>query len=307
MKPASPSKKKLLITGISGFTGQHLEAYFTKEGFEVYGTTRHISGRPGHFVCDLEEQDQVDSVIKEIAPDYLIHTAGISFVMREDKASIYRANVLGTENLLQALLSNGIEPEKSILASSATVYGDQHTGVLVESMCPAPVNHYGCSKLAMEHIAANFYDRLKLLIVRPFNYTGPGQAEHFLIPKIIKAYRKGDSAIELGNLDVSREFNDVRDVCRVYHKLLLGDSASEVVNLCSGRAIALMDIIGMMDRISGREMKVKVNPAFVRKNEIKSLCGDTGKLTEMAGEQMNTDIYETLEWMYHYGEEGERK
>lgn len=299
MKPDSLFNKRLLITGAEGFTGRHLEVYFAENGVKVYGSVYAPDEKPNHIKCDLNDQEEVRSLVREVKPDYVIHTAALSFVGEKNKTSIYRTNVLGTENLLNALIESEHKPEKVILASSATVYGEQGAEVLVETMCPRPVNHYGCSKLAMEHIAANYYSKLDILIVRPFNYTGQGQAEHFLIPKIVKAYQSGAESIELGNLDVSREFNDVRDVCTVYHRLLQNKHSSEVVNLCSGKAIALMDIIEMMNQISRREMEVRVNPDFVRKNEIKTLRGDTDKLQKIVEDTMSFDIYETLEWMYH--------
>ena len=202
-------------------------------------------------------------------------------------------------NLLDALVLLPTAPKKVILASSATVYGDQGCEVLDESMCPKPVNHYGCSKLAMEQMASNYQSRLPLLITRPFNYTGPGQESHFLIPKIVSHYREGKKEIELGNLHVEREFNDIRDICKMYSALLESDIIDERVNLCTNRGIALLDVIGMMNEIAGYEITVSVNPAFVRPNEIKRLVGSSVKLEAMIGEIPLRPFRETLEMMYH--------
>ena len=282
MKLDSPFNK-VLITGINGFTGVHLEAYLSGKGFDVYGTVIDTSKQAKHFQCDIREKDQVDHVISSVRPDYVIHIAAISFVGESDASLMYEVNVLGTENLLKSLLKHEVRPKKVIVASSATVYGNQNKKVLDESLCPKPVNHYGISKLAMEHMAANYFESFDIMITRPFNYTGIGQEAHFLIPKIVSHFKEGKKVIELGNIHVAREFNAVDYVTEVYHKLLLSDVRSEVVNLSSNKPIKLLDVIEMMQEIAGYDIEVKINPKFVRDNEIDSLAGSTEKLTTTIG------------------------
>ncbi len=187
-----------------------------------------------------------------------------------------------------------MKPQKIILASSATVYGNQGVEVLDESLCPMPANHYGASKYAMECLAKGYFQKLPIIITRPFNYTGVGQAEHFLIPKIVKHFKEKQKTIELGNLDVSREFNDVSYVCEAYKRLLECEAKSEAVNICSNKGIKLLDVIESMNNLAGYEIEVKVNPAFVRKDEIKSLTGCTNKLYAMIGTLEQKPIEETL-------------
>jgi nucleoside-diphosphate-sugar epimerase len=290
MKLASHSKK-VLITGLDGFTGKYLKSDLELNGLNVIG-----------LQADLTERESVINEIQQLAPDYVVHLAGISFAAHEDATSIYSVNVSGTINLLDGISSLKQPPKKVILASSATVYGNVNDSVLSESICPRPVSHYGCSKLAMEHMAQNYTDKFSIIITRPFNYTGIGHIEHFLIPKIVKAYKDKRSFIELGNLDVSREFNDVRDVCKVYTSLLLTNTPSETVNLCSGKTISLMTIIELMNSIAGFTMEVKVNPSFVRPNEIKDLSGDTKRLEELVQPEFNYEISDTLNWMYKNGQ-----
>ena len=103
----------------------------------------------------------------------------VAFVAHGNAEDFYRVNVLGTLNLLQALAKLDRAPERVIIASSANVYGTPDVGMLDESLCPAPVNHYACSKLAMEHMVRPWFSRFPILITRPFNYTGPGQSEAF--------------------------------------------------------------------------------------------------------------------------------
>jgi nucleoside-diphosphate-sugar epimerase len=297
MKPDSHSRK-VLITGINGFTGIHLETYLIGQGFDVFGTVIDRPEQDNHLQCDIRKKDQVDHVISSVMPDYVIHIAAISFVGEGDASLIYDVNVMGTENILQALLENHSKVKKVILASSATVYGNQGNEVLDESMCPQPVNHYGCSKLSMEHMASNYFSAFDIIITRPFNYTGVGQEGHFLIPKIVDHFRAGKKEIELGNIHVAREFNDIDFVIDVYHKLLLSDARSTTVNLSSNHPVKLLDVIEIMQQIAGYDIKIKVNPAFVRANEIKSLAGSTTKLTRLIESIELKALEDTLRGMF---------
>lgn len=297
MNPVSRSNR-LLITGIAGFTGFHFEKHFTALGYAVFGTTIDEPRVPNHFRCDLRDRDAIKKVVDRIQPTHVIHLAAISFVGESNASLIYDVNVIGTCNLLEALTGLPEAPAKVILASSATVYGDQGCEVLDETMCPHPVNHYGCSKLAMEQMASTFSSKLPILITRPFNYTGPGQEEHFLIPKIVNHFKERKRIIELGNLYVEREFNDIRDVCEIYAKLLTSDTQGEILNLCTGRGITLLSVIDRMNEIAEYEIEVKVNAAFVRPNEIKRLVGSTTILKQTIGNIPLTDLKSTLYSMY---------
>ncbi len=274
--------KKVLITGIDSFTGNHLSKYLEKYGYSVYGTSLFNSGEK-KYLCDITKKDDILKVLKEIKPDYLIHLSAISFAAHENIQDFYSVNTVGTTNILDAFLELGLNPKKIILASSATVYGNQNKEVLDESLCPKPANHYGASKYAMECLASGYFDKLPILITRPFNYTGIGQAEHFLIPKIVKYFKDKKEIIELGNLDVKREFNDINFVCEVYKELLECEAISEIINIASQNPISLLEIIDKMNKIAGYNIKVEVNPAFVRKDEIKTLCGSSKKLFELVG------------------------
>lgn len=290
--------KKILITGIEGFTGGHLEKFFKEKNFDVYGTAFNENSNEKHFTCDIRDRNKIESVVVDIEPDYIIHCAAISFVGEKNPALLYDVNVIGTQNLLEAAVKSGKQIEKIIIASSATIYGNQESFVLNENMCPAPVEHYGISKLAMENLARTYFNKLNIIVTRPFNYTGIGQAGHFLIPKIVKHYKKRKPVIELGNVDVSREFNDIKFVIEIYYKLMQSQHRSEVINVCTGKAIMLMDVIKMMNKIAGYDIEVKVNPSFIRKNEIKTLSGSVRKLNELNLLDSDYPLYNTLVEMY---------
>ena len=289
---------RVLITGINGFTGEHLEQYLLAQGFDVYGTVVGEPCNKKHFRCDITHKSEVYDVVQTVKPDYVVHIAAISFVGESNASLIYDVNVMGSENILEALVEHKINVKKVILASSATVYGNQGQKVLDESMCPKPVNHYGISKLSMEHVARNYFDKFNIIITRPFNYTGVGQASHFLIPKIVEHYKEGKKEIELGNIHVAREFNDVKFVVEVYYKLLLSRSDSTIVNLSSNNPIKLLEVIELMNQLAGYEIKVKVNPLFVRANEIDSLAGSTTKLKKIIEIDNHYRLKDTLMDMY---------
>jgi len=269
--------KKVLITGIDSFTGVHLSKYLSSCGYDIYGTSLFKSEEK-LYKCDITKKQDIINVLEDIKPEYLIHLSGISFTAHGEMQDFYRVNTIGTTNILDAFIELELKPKKLILASSATIYGNQGLEVLDESLCPKPANHYGASKYAMESLATGYFDKLPIIITRPFNYTGVGQSDNFLIPKIVKHFREKQEVIELGNLNVMREFNDVEFVCEVYKRLLECDNSAEVVNIASNRGVKLLDVIDSMNKIAGYEIEVRVNPAFVRKDEIKSLTGSTKKL-----------------------------
>ncbi len=288
--------KKVLITGIDSFTGIHLSSYLENSGYDVYGTSLNKSDKK-KYICDITKKDDIVKVLNQIKPDYLIHLSGISFAAHGNNEDFYKVNTIGTINILDAFLELNLNPEKIILVSSATVYGNQGLEVLDESLCPMPANHYGASKYSMECLVKGYFEKLPIIITRPFNYTGVGQAEQFLIPKIVKHFKEKKDVIELGNLHVEREFNDISLVCEVYKKLLESQSKSEVVNIASNRGIKLLDVISMMNDMVKHEIKVEVNPSFVRKDEIKSLTGSNAKLFSLIGNIEQKEFKQTLKEM----------
>lgn len=295
---ASPSRT-VLLTGARGFTGRWLGDHLRQAGYTVHGLIHRDPAAEHETVADLLDRAQLRAVLEVVRPDFIVHLAAITFVPHGDIAEIYRANLFGALNLLDATLEVGLQPRKILLASSANVYGNPPVEVVDETVCPAPVNHYATSKLAMEHMARTYFDRLPILIIRPFNYTGPGQARHFLIPKIVHHYRARQPVIELGNLDVIRDFSDVRFVVEAYRRLLECPVQNETVNICSGQGVALGEIITQMNHIAGYPMEVRVNPDFVRANEIRTLIGSPRRLFALIGALAPFAIADILRNLHH--------
>lgn len=227
---------------------------------------------------NLNDIAALDSEILAVSPDYVIHFAGISFVASKDNEAFYRVHALGTSNLLNALLKLPKLPKKILLASSATIYGNSANLFSIETQAPSPIDHYAMSKVAMEEMAKTYFDKLPIVIARPFNYTGTGQKDNFLIPKLVKHFVNKAPRIELGNLEVEREFNDVSMICEAYLALLQFGESGEIYNVCSGQAKSLKNVVDTLSSITKHQIQIQINPDFIRANEVHRMCGDPVKL-----------------------------
>jgi nucleoside-diphosphate-sugar epimerase len=295
---------RALVTGSSGFTGVFVAAELKLAGCNVHGlSSTDNTSLPKDFdtvhSCDLLDLDRTSEVIADVRPKYVIHLAGISNVAHRSVEDLYRGNLIATRNLLEALASNSaVRPRSILLASSAYVYGNKHEGILTETSELDPINDYAVSKLAMEYMARLYADKLPITLVRAFNYTGVGQSPNFLLPKIVDHIRRRAPIIELGNLDVARDFSDVRMVAAYYLKLLQNPQLSgSVFNVCSGKAHTLNDVLNLARSISGHDFDVRVNPDFMRANEVKVLVGNKDKLDAAVGAVATISLEDTLRWM----------
>ena len=277
---------RILVTGLSGFTGCHLQPELESQGHTVIGLS-----------ADLTNPTSVATEILQLKPEAVVHLAGISYVDHDNVRGLYEVNLIGTRNLLEALYRHAPDVRSILLASSATIYGNQTGDVLTEDTPPNPANDYAVSKLAMEQMAKLWIDRLPLFIVRPFNYTGRGQNIQFLIPKIVAHFQKKKPVIELGHLDVWREFGDVRTVVDVYRRLLEFRPLGETLNVCTGQIHSLREVVSLCEKITGHTIKIQVNPEFVRANEIRILRGSNNRLNQLIGKSKAYQLEETLTWM----------
>jgi nucleoside-diphosphate-sugar epimerase len=189
----------------------------------------------------------------------------------------------------------------ALLASSANIYGNAVNSPIRETEPPRPANDYAVSKLAMEHMANLWSGVVPVTVVRPFNYTGVGQAAHFVVPKIVNAFRDRVPQLELGNIDVERDLSDVRDVVEAYARLLEA-APGGVFNICSGRSVSLGEIMAIAGELAGYRPAIVINPAFVRANEVRRLSGSNEKLLSAIGPWTPRPMRQTLEWMLASGD-----
>ena len=289
--------KRALITGIHGFTGRFMATDLAAQGCEVHGMGSQAADEINYHQVDLSDAAGLQKLLAEIQPDIVVHLAALAFVGHGSAEAFYQVNLIGTRNLLEAIEGCGKVPECVLLASSANVYGNASSGMLDETTLPAPANDYAVSKLAMEYMASLWQERLPIIITRPFNYTGVGQADNFLLPKIVSHFLRKEETIELGNLDVWRDFSDVRSIVSAYRGLLEVKPVGQTINVCSGVTHSLREVVEMCRQITGRDIEVHVNPAYVRANEVTTLCGNNARLKSLVHGWQTPPLHETLSWM----------
>lgn len=276
---------KVMVSGLKGFTGRYFYDEMISAGHEVIGLN-----------ADLVDVDNVEKQIIEAQPEAFVHFAAIALVSHHNIKQMYDVNVWGARNVLAALHKSGAPLRAVVLASSANIYGNT-SGAINELAPPAPVNDYAVTKLSMEYMAKTWLDKLPIIIARPFNYTGVGQSASFLIPKIVDHFSRRAPIIELGNIDVARDFGDVRDVAHAYRMILEKGAAGETYNIATGSPTSLNQVLALCSEISGHDIDIKINPEYVRHNEIKVLIGNSEKLRIATGYSNKYRIKQTLAWM----------
>jgi GDP-6-deoxy-D-talose 4-dehydrogenase len=280
-----------LVTGLSGFTGRYIQLEL-----EAHGHTVVVLN------SDLTDSDAVFREIARVQPEMVLHLAGIAFVDHGNVKAFYDVNLIGTYNLLAALAENAPNVESILLASSANIYGNSTEELLSEDTIPNPLNDYAVSKLSMEGMARLWFKKLPLFIVRPFNYTGVGQNNKFLIPKIVSHFKNKKQVIELGNLDIWREFGDVRSVANMYRKLIECCPAGKTINISTSQPYSLTEVISLCGEITGHDIEIEVNSEFVRENEVRVLTGDNSLLKKTIGNWKIYALEDTLKWMLTAGD-----
>ena len=287
---------RILLTGFSGFTGKYILQSATNFGVDIFCFSE--DGTPNAKSINLLDYRAVLEKVKETKPTSVIHLAAISHVQHEPASDFYSVNIGGTRNLLQALSelpSEGLI--NTVFASSANIYGNSKQVVLNETTPLKPVNDYGLSKKGMEELLYLWREKIPISITRPFNYTGRGQTENFLIPKIVEAFKLKKQRLELGNLEVSRDFSDVRFIANAYLTLATQKSGFRILNLCSGNLVSIREIVSVCTSLTGHRLEVVSNPNFRRRNEILKLKGDTTQMVKYLGYRSAYSIKDTIGWM----------
>ena len=300
------SARRALVTGAAGFVGQWLCRALVAEGWDVVGAG--IAAHPPDgiladderravrwLLADIRNQADVARIVTYARPDAVFHLAGVTFVpdAQGDPVLAQEINVLGAARLLHEVRTRrrGGEIDPAVLVvGSAEQYGVGEPGrKRVETDAQAPVTVYAASKAAQEIIAleAARSDGVRVVATRSFNHSGPGQAEHFLLPALIRrarAIRSGtEPALRIGNAETVRDFLHVRDVVRAYLLLIDRGVAGEVYNVCSGTGQRVRDLATRVLDAVGARAAVEVDPALVRRVEVPWLVGDSTKLRDATG------------------------
>lgn len=276
---------RVAVTGASGFTGVYLLPELERRGHEAIA-----------LEVDVTDPAALNAAIAVARPDAVIHLAALAFVDVADFGGFYAVNQVGSFNLMQALAARA-PGARLILASTAQVYGAQASGLIDEDRPMLPANHYALSKAAMETGSRFWADRLQITVVRPFNYTGVGQQLRYLVPKIVDHFRRRAVEIELGNIDVQRDFGDVRSVVAAYASLLDTPTPPAVCNIATGTVDSVRGIVAKLAAISGHQMEIRINPAFVRADDVPVLGGCSDRLRAAVPDWSPRTIDDTLAWM----------
>jgi GDP-4-dehydro-6-deoxy-D-mannose reductase len=260
----------------------------------------------------MRSEKDVTQPVGEVGPEWVFHLAAISNVRRswQVRNETIETNVLGTYNLLAAV-RKGAPVARVLFISSADVYGYGAfpTEALKEDAPLEVISPYAFSKAAGEMLCG-FYGKVEnidIVIARPFPHTGPGQTEDFAcsgLSRQIARIERGDSAPTLtaGNLDVKRDFCDVRDVVKAYILLLRKGRRGERYSICLGKVIALRDVLDFLIKESARntEISVEVDATKLRKTEVHSLIGNNRKISEETGWLPEIPIEKTLRDLLAY-------
>ncbi|CAI8864423.1 MULTISPECIES: GDP-mannose 4,6-dehydratase [Pseudomonas] len=300
--------KKVLLTGANGFVGSVLRSQLTAAGWVVTGVSsvRSEPAMAGDIQLDIRDVQRVEQVIQDVQPDAFVHLAAVTHVptsFREPQMT-WHTNVLGTLNVLEALKKHA--PQAFLLfISSSEVYGEAFKSgeKLNELSRCLPVNPYAASKLAAELACEqHFRQGFPGVIARPFNHIGPGQSPDFVTASFARQIAHIEAGLQapvmkVGNLDASRDFLDVRDVCEAYVQLLAlagGPLTERVFNIASGRACKIRDVLDELLRQSSVSIEVQLDPERLRPSDIPFAVGDSQRMSVTTGWQARYPLSETL-------------
>lgn len=267
-----------------------------EDGFEVWGVSRTGGSGGRNLAVDITDSKAIQDAVSRVQPSHVIHLAGTPNLPDSERETAYRVNVDGTGNLLKACRTLRERPARILLASSGYVYGETGPEPADEGRAPAPENEYGRSKLEMEKMAATWHASLPIVIARPFNYTGIGHGERFLVPKLLRVFRSKGDDVSFVDPSVERDFSDVRWLARIYLDLLAVPLVGAACNVCTGVATRLSDLLPVVERISGHRPAKLPPPA--QSDRRHRLVGSPARLCATIDRIAPPPFEATLAWMY---------
>ncbi|PNS09207.1 GDP-mannose 4,6-dehydratase [Solilutibacter silvestris] len=290
-------KQRLLLTGATGFVGRLIQAA------GMPGSEWELFPLDG---VDLRERQVLESVIASKGKlDGVLHLAAQSFVPKsfDDPQETFSTNIIGTLNLIEALRHTGFQG-RFLYVSSGDVYGRVEEADLPvrESRLPAPGNPYAVSKVAAEQCCLAWQRAygFDVVVARPFNHIGPGQDARFVIPSLARqvvAIKEGrqEPLITVGDIDVTRDFTDVRDIVAAYSALLHKGHTGRIYNVGSGRDRSVREMLSTMLEIEQVEAEIKVDASRLRPGEQRRVVADCTLIHEDTAWRPKIDIRRTLE------------
>ncbi|MGA3092553.1 MAG: GDP-mannose 4,6-dehydratase [Terriglobales bacterium] len=308
---SAPSGPRVFITGGTGFVGAHLIPLLRPLASHIAvlssGRRPALESDVEYFEVDIRKADAVRTIMKDLHPDHVYHLAGISTVdeSRENLRRTYEVNVTGALNLFEAAMQLPTPP-RILNVSSSQVYAASDRP-LRENDPIGPENPYAASKAMAELLVVQYRERSVggVITARPFNHTGPGQPPNFVLPSIAKQFAEIEAGLRpptltLGNIDIERDFTDVRDVVRAYWMLLTKGRFDEVYNVCSGSLVSLRDIIELFQQSAGIEVSTTSVAKNLRLKDVPRVCGDPEKLCQETGWHPEIPLKKTVEDLLSY-------
>jgi len=285
---------RALVTGGGGFVGRHLGEHLRSVGDEVVSLDLEV---------DVADPEAIGEAVRAARPDAVYHLAARSHVGQSWQlpAEVLRVNVLGTAGVLAA--ARTLDPPPVVLAvSSAEVYGAVEPDQLpiAESAPLRPLSPYAASKAAAEQLAvqAHLGYHQPVVVVRPFNHIGPGQAPSFVVSalakRIVEAERAGSAQVAVGRLTARRDYTDVRDVVRAYRALVTAGVRGATYNVCSGRDVAVLEVAQRLCALAEVEVELVEDPELVREVDVPVLVGDGSRLRADTGWRPRIPLDQTL-------------
>jgi len=303
--------KKALIFGAGGFVGSYLASEFKTHGYDVYGSDRvgiqKISDFDESYVCDLNDSDRVKSIVATVRPTHIVNLAAISNVGLSWKIprTTVDINVSGALNILEAVRDTDLDT-KVLLIGSSEEYAITD-GPMDENTELDASNPYGISKVMLEKFSAiyrNYYN-MKVYHVRAFNHTGVGQSDNFVIPSWCKQAAEiscsGKPGImKVGNLNVSRDFSNVKDVVRAYRLIIESDRCNEVYNVGNGELVTLKELLKYITELSEQPISIETDAKLVRPVENPVIWCNHNKITADLGWEPEYSIFDTAKEIFDY-------
>ena len=297
---------KALIFGIGGFVGPYLAKELQFHGYEVYGTdTRDEEDAikfDGYFQCSVLDKEAIKKVIETVQPTHVINLAAVSSVGQSWKIPdiTMQVNVNGTLNILNACLELTIKPRVLLIGSSEEYIPCDHP---MDENTPINANNpYGISKVAQEQFAKIFREKYNwdIFCVRSFNHIGVGQRPTFVIPswcKQVADIEKGiqEPIIKVGNIEVFRDFTDVRDIVTAYRLVIESNRSNEVYNIGSGTPYKLKEVLDYIVSKSSKQIHIMVSKDFFRPNDNQFILCNNNKIKENLGWAVKFDVFKTID------------
>lgn len=292
--------------------GTHLIRFLKSQASKIAviaSGDRTSQQEPGieYHILDIRRADQVRSLVHNINPTHIYHLAGISAtdLSWSNPRLTFEVNVLGASNLFEAAMSLPSLP-RILNVSTSQVYAGSGT-ILTETSLVNPDNPYAASKAMAELLRVQYRKCIGggIITARPFNHTGPGQSPSFFLPSIAKQFAEMEAGLRpprltVGNVDVKRDFTDVRDVVIAYAALLEMGCIDEVYNVCSGSAVRLVDAIRKFETISGIAVEIDSDRARLRCNEVSQIFGDSTKIRMEIGWSPQISLDKTIRDLLDY-------